>query len=60
MGKATFTPGPWTIEPNGGTAALYSGRSAEWYGLRLLNLDDGDHNFVANANLIATLSRVEG
>ena len=50
---AVATPGPWTCEPHGNTMALYAGRSGTMHGLRLLNLDDGDWNFHANASLIA-------
>jgi hypothetical protein len=52
----------WSIEPHGGTTALYSGREdiigeafghpMRGHGLRLMNLDDGDHNFAANGALI--------
>lgn len=45
--------GPWTVEPHGNTTALYSGREATAHGFRLLNLDDGDSNFAANAAHIA-------
>jgi hypothetical protein len=56
------TPGPWTIEPHGATTALYADRDDGSHGfrginlrhgLRLMNLDDGDSNFEANARLIA-------
>lgn len=47
------TAGPWTVEPHGATIALYSGRDRDHHGLRLMNLDDGDSNFEANARLIA-------
>lgn len=55
---AGHTPGPWTTEPHGRTTALYSGRGPQpngfaVHGLRLMNLDDGDHNFEANCVLIA-------
>jgi hypothetical protein len=47
------TCGEWTHEPHGSTVALYAGRGPNWHGLRLLNLDDGDANFAANAAFIA-------
>ena len=48
------TQGKWSHEPHGDTTALYSDRSRQEHGLRLLNLDDGDKNFVANATHITT------
>lgn len=54
--ETRFTPGPWTTEPHGNTTAFYSGASHGLngrHGLRLMNLDDGDRNFDANAQLIA-------
>ncbi|MBN7763532.1 hypothetical protein JYP52_20540 [Nitratireductor aquibiodomus] len=53
MSKKAHTPGPWLVEPHGKTYALYSRRDDRYHGLRLVNLDDGDHNFEANARLIA-------
>lgn len=50
MEKATA--GRWSFEPHGSTTALYSGRGSMRHGLRLMNLDDGDSNFSANASLI--------
>ena len=46
------TPTPWITEPHGDTTALYSGRDRDHHGLRLMNLDDGDMNFEANAAFI--------
>lgn len=53
MAEQKHTPGPWTYEPHGKTTALYAGRGVNSHGLRLMNLDDGDLNFEANARLIA-------
>lgn len=54
MTEPKFTKGPWLVEPHGETYALYSRRTPSEHGLRLMNLDDGDYNFVANFRLIAT------
>lgn len=48
------SPAPWTTEPHGSTIALYSGRDDRHHGARLMNLDDGNINFEANARLIAS------
>ena len=53
MGVPKWTEGPWLFEPHGETHALYSRRDDTKHGLRLMNLADGDRNFIANANLIA-------
>ncbi len=53
MSKKAHTEGPWLVEPHGKTHALYSRRDYRYHGLRLMNLDDGDANFEANARLIA-------
>jgi hypothetical protein len=47
-----FSPGPWTTEPHGNTTALYSQRTEQQHGLRILNLEEWDSNFDANVNLI--------
>lgn len=56
MIEQKHTPGEWTHEPHGDTIALYAGRAHGMngrHGLRLMNLDDGDNNFEANARLIS-------
>jgi hypothetical protein len=53
MSELKHMPGLWSVEPHGDTVALYAGRDDQHHGLRLMNLDDGDANFAANARLIA-------
>lgn len=46
----------WSHEPHGSAMALYSGRTAERHGYRLLNLVDGDMHF---QKIIAHIARLD-
>ena len=54
MQESKHTAGPLTVEPHGKYYALYSGRDNMRHGSNLVHLNEPDHNWEANAKLIAS------